>query len=106
MRITRTVTEVRGQLVVRDGGKSDAAERSIALDSHTVAALRSWRSLQTKERLAWPGDWMDTGAVFTREDGSGLRPKRLSSTFTAASDRAGLPRVGSHGLRHTYATSG
>jgi integrase len=105
VRIARTITEVRGRLVIQDGGKSDAAERSIALDAHSVAALRAWRVLQTQERLAWPGDWFDSGLVFTREDGTGLRPKRLSSEFTKATDRAGLPRIGPHGLRHTYATA-
>jgi integrase len=44
--------------------------------------------------------------VFTREDdGTGLRPKRLSSTFTRTTARADLPRIGLHGLRHTYATA-
>jgi integrase len=53
VRIARTITEVRGQFVVQDGGKSDAAERSIALDAHTVAALRAWRVLQTES--GWLG---------------------------------------------------
>jgi integrase len=105
VRVARTITEVRGRLVVQDVGKSDAAERSIALDTHTVAALRAWRVRQSEERLAWPGEWFDSGLVFTREDGSGLRPKRLSSTFTRTTARADLPRIGPHGLRHTYATA-
>jgi integrase len=70
-----------------------------------VAALRAWRVRQSEERLAWPGDWFDSGLVFTREDGTGLRPKRLSSTFTRATARADLPRISPHGLRHTYATA-
>lgn len=45
------------------------------------------------------------GLVFTREDGQGNRPKRLSSAFTAAARRAGLDSIGLHGLRHTYATA-
>lgn len=105
LRITRTITEVRGRLVVQDDGKTDAAERSLALDVRTVETLRRWKIRQAEQRLAWPGDWPDTGLVFTREDGEGHRPKRLSSAFTAASDGAGLPRVGVHGLRHSYATA-
>lgn len=67
--------------------------------------LRRWRIDQAAERLAAPpGVWTDSGLVFTRADGSGHRPKRLSSNFTKAVDAAGLPRVGVHGLRHTYAT--
>ncbi len=44
------------------------------------------------------------GLVFTHADGEGLRPKRVSSAFTATTDRIGLPRIGVHGLRHSYAT--
>lgn len=106
LRVSRTITEVRGQLVVQDDAKTEAAERSFALDARTVAALRRWKSRQAEERLAAPpGVWSDTGLVFTREDGSGYRPKRLSSAFTAEVDRAGLPRIGVHGLRHAYATA-
>jgi integrase len=96
---------VRGRLVIQDNGKTDAAERSIALDHRTIDALANWHRQQTRERTSWPGDYNDAGLVFTYEDGTGLRPKRLSSYFTAATDRAGLPRIGAHGLRHTYATA-
>ena len=104
LRIAQTVTEVRGQLVVQNDWKTDAAERSLALDARTVEALRRWRTRQAQERLAWPGEWPGTDLVFTRENGEGYRPKRLSSKFTQAVDRAGLPRVGVHGVRHTAAT--
>jgi len=33
--------------------------------------------------------------VFTREDGEGLRPKRVSSAFTASTDRIGRLASGS-----------
>ena len=103
--VAHTVTEVRGQKIDQDHGKSDAAERSLALDGRTVAALRRWKLRQAEERLAWPGEGPDTDLVFTREDGEGHRPKRLSSTFTETVDRLGLQRIGLHGLRHSYATA-
>lgn len=86
-------------------GKTIAAERSLALDPATVEVLRRWKVRQTEERLAAGPAWQDTGLVFTREDDTGHRPKRLSSAFTADVDRAGLPRIGLHGLRHSYATA-
>lgn len=105
LRITRTVTEVSSGLVEQDDGKTLAAERSLALDSGTVEVLRRWKAQQAEERLAAGSAWCDTGLVFTREDGTGHRPKRLSSTFTSRVDGAGLPRIGIHGLRHSYATA-
>lgn len=105
VRVARTVTEVRGELVLQGEGKTDAAERSIALDARTVESLRRWKRRQLEERMAWPGTWPEVAYVFTREDGEGLRPKRLSSGFSVAADRVGLPRIGVHGLRHSYATA-
>ena len=43
--------------------------------------------------------------MFTDESGCGYRPRRVSGAFTSAADAAGLPRIGVHGLRHTYATA-
>ena len=103
--VAHTVTEVRGRKIDQDHGKSDAAERSLSLDSRTVAALRRWKRRQAEELLAWPVDWPDTDLVFTREDGEGHGAKRLSSTFTEAVDRVGLQRIGLHGLKHSYATA-
>jgi integrase len=42
--------------------------------------------------------------VFTRPDGTAIPPKRASQQFTRHVDAAGLPRIGVHGLRHTWAT--
>ena len=56
---------------MEDDGKTDAAERSIALDARTVERLRRWKVRQLEERIAWPGEWPDTDLVFTREDDGG-----------------------------------
>ena len=42
--------------------------------------------------------------MFTRPDGRPLRPSDVSHAFTRAARAAGLPSIGVHGLRHTYAT--
>lgn len=105
LRVTHTVTEVSSGLVEQDEGKTLAAERSLALDGATTERLKRWRARQAEERLAAGVAWHDTGLVFTREDGSGHRPKRLSAEFTKQVDDAGLSRIGIHGLRHSYATA-
>lgn len=103
--ISHTLTETTtAGLVDQVDGKTDAAQRSIALDRQTVEALRSWKAAQLQERLALGPAWTDSGFVFTREDGTNQRPRRLSSIFSARTDALGLPRIGLHGVRHTYAT--
>jgi integrase len=69
-----------------------------------VEALRAWRKQQLAERLAWAGIWADSGRVFTREDGTPLRPTWISQRFGTLSVRAGLPPISLHGLRHGSAT--
>jgi integrase len=48
--------------------------------------------------------WQGTGRVFTREDGSSLRPGAVSEHFATVVARLGLPLVRFHDLRHGAAT--
>jgi integrase len=54
--------------------------------------------------LAWGEAWLDSGHVFTREDGSPLHPEYLSTVFETHTRRAGLRRIRLHDTRHTRAT--
>lgn len=105
LRVRRTTTSVRGEAVTNEtGGKTDAAARTVPLGPSTVAILREHRREQAAERLA-AETWGDVdGHVFTDEGGESVHPARMTKRFTAASDRAGLPRVGLHGCRHYAAT--
>jgi len=53
---------------------------------------------------AWGEAWQDCGLVFTREDGSALRPDYVSHLFGTLVERAELPRIRLHDLRHTNAS--
>ena len=48
--------------------------------------------------------WEDRGSVFVREDGSFIYPDAFSKVFNNRVERAGLPRIRLHDLRHTHAT--
>ena len=84
--------------------KTKKGRRSVALDPGTVAALRSWRAAQARERLSWGPAWVDTGLVFTRENGEALHPDRVTKMFERHVRTAGLRRIRLHDLRHTHAT--
>jgi integrase len=87
-----------------DSTKSADSERVISLDHDRAEALKTWRKAQLAERLAWRGEWTDSGQVFTREDGTPLRPPWISVRFDTLAARAGLPPITLHGLRHGAAT--
>ena len=86
--------------------------------------LSDWRKAQLEERVQWEPAWTDTGRVFTREDGTALRPAWISQRFADLAVRAGaapkakrrpgdppqpplrdgLPPIRFHDLRHGTAT--
>jgi integrase len=93
-----------GWEVYEDAPKSDAGDRTIALDAGTVAALRTHRRAQVAERLAWGPAWQDSGKVFTREDGTPLHPATVTERFHALAAAGKLPPVRLHDLRHGAAS--
>lgn len=89
---------------VLDDTKSEDSERVIAIDQGTADALKTWRKAQLAERVRCGSAWTDSGRVFTREDGTPLRPEWISVRFDTLAARAGLPPVTLHALRHGAAT--
>ena len=89
-----------GWAVYEDAPKSDAGDRTIALDAGTVAALRAHRRSQLADRLRWGSAWTDSGKVFTREDGSSLHPATVTERFHMLVETGGLPPIRLHDLRH------
>ncbi len=104
-----TVSQARvsvGYEVVTTTPKSTSSARSFALDPDTVSALKSWSVQQGAERLAWGPGWMDTGLVFGKRDGTPYHPQRVTQAFARKAKAAGLPAIGPHDVRHSYATAG
>ena len=84
--------------------KTDRGRRTIDLDAETIAVLKHWRRSQLEERMAFEGEWQDTGFIFTRKDGTLNDPDVISQRFDKVVTRLGLPPVRLHDLRHTHAT--
>jgi integrase len=84
--------------------KTESSWRTVMLDASNVALLKAWRAVQAQERLAAGASWVDSGRIFTRPDGSPLRPDRVSERFGELVRMAGLPPIRFHDLRHCAAT--
>jgi integrase len=78
--------------------------RTVDLDRDTVKQLRAHRKPQLREKVAFYGDWEDSGYVFTKRDGSPLHPRTLSQAFVWLVGNSDLPRIRLHDLRHTHAS--
>lgn len=92
------------RLHIRGDVKTERSDRIVVIDQATADVLRGWRKVQLAERMAWGAAWTDSGRVFTREDGTPLRPGWVSTRFDTLAARAGLPPITLHGLRHGAAT--
>ena len=101
--VRRQLVQV-GWAVIERQPKSDAGNRTIALDAGTVAALREHRKRQMAERMEWASAWTETGKAFTRENGETLHPATVTDRFHDIVTAAGLPPIRLHDLRHGAAS--
>ena len=96
---------LRGRASDKRGGKTVNADKTIAIDSRTVAALRRWRAEQDGIRTLRGPDYEGGDLVFTTEFGRPLHPQNLVDLIERYAADAGVPRITFHDLRHTYATA-
>ena len=89
---------------VQGAPKSDAGERTVALDADTITDITRWRKEHDKEKDAAGDDWADSGFEFTDERGNPLHPAAVTSMFQLIAYLAGLPPIRLHDLRHGAAT--
>jgi integrase len=67
-----------------------------------VGALRGHRKRQLEEKLRAGGVWQDRGLVFTTGEGKPLDAQSIVNRhFKPLLERAGLPPIRFHDLRHT-----
>jgi integrase len=84
--------------------KTEAGRRRVALDDRAVGALIAWQIAQDAEAAAWGLAYVATGAVFTYENGESLKPQYVTRLFEKLRQRAVLPPMTFHGLRHQHAS--
>lgn len=103
VRIERALVEVHGRPEWSDG-KNARSRRKIPIDPAMVKALTVHRRFQAEERLAAGAAWNDNGLVVATRHGNPVSPGNFDQTLERLVAAAGVPRLTSHGLRHTAAT--
>jgi integrase len=101
-----------GRALIREGGryrlgetKTKRGHRSIRLTSQAVSALGAHRKRQLEERIRLVGLYEDHDLIFATQKGTPLNPENLvKRSFKPLLERAGLPEIRFHDLRHTCAT--
>ena len=103
VRIERGLIEVHGRPVWSDG-KNARSRRTFSIDPSTTKALAAHRRFQAEERLAAGATWVDNNLVVASKTGTPVSPGNFDQTLERLVAKAGVPRLTSHGLRHTAAT--
>ena len=86
--IVRALVPIDGKLCETEP-KTKRGRRLIALDAETVAVLRQQAARQLAEQQALGDEWIDSGRVFTAENGAQLHPERISALFRSPGARRG-----------------
>lgn len=84
--------------------KNERSRRTIPIDDDTMRALVKRRAEQAAERLAAGIEWEDNDLVVATRSGRLVLPRSYDRALATIVERSGLPRLTSHGLRHTAAS--
>jgi integrase len=84
--------------------KNERSRRTIPIDDDTMRMFARRRAEQAAERLAAGAEWEDNDLVIATRTGKLVLPRSYDRALATIVDKVGLPRLTSHGLRHTAAT--
>ena len=101
LRVEQTVQRVSGQIVLAQP-KTSSSKRTLPLPNKVERALARHAERQAEERMR--DDWEDYGLVFPSERGTPMEPRNLVRHFKSLLERADLPDIRFHDLRHSCAT--
>jgi integrase len=104
--VRRALQRQTGRGLVEVEPKSRTSRRTVDLTRLTIDALEHHQTMQRFEREKASSLYQDRDFVFASEVGGPLEQSGVFKHWKAALDKAGLPHIRRHDLRHTSATLG
>jgi integrase len=102
--VRRSISRSQTAGLVISEPKPSRGRRTVRLSEPIVVALRTHRTRQLERRLSAGPDWKEADYVFTSSIGTPIDAKALAHVFTALLEKAKLPRIRIHDLRHSAVT--
>jgi integrase len=102
LKVTQSLQYVPSQGLLTLEPKTDKSRRMIVLPGFVVEALKV--HLAKRDLLSKASNWKETGLVFTTDIGTPVSPRNLIRHFKIKLEKAGLPEIRFHDLRHTTAS--
>lgn len=78
--------------------------RTVSVSRPVIDMLKAHRKRQLENKLRLGELYEDQDLVFCQENGKPVHPDTISSWFPVFMEKAGLPRIRFHDLRHTHAS--
>ena len=104
MNIRRTVSFVPGYGYVENEPKTKAGRRRVMLTDVAITALREQKIRQELDKAKAGKEWKERDIVFHNIYGSFLNPAAVLVWYHSLLEKAGLPDMRFHDLRHSAAT--
>ncbi len=101
--IRQALHRVDGELRL-DPVKTETSIAVLPIPAPLVPILRGHRTRQLEERFAAGSQWRETGLVFTTAHGGFLEPRNANRLFHSLCEKANVPQLRVHDLRHSCAT--
>lgn len=92
------------ELVTKSSPKSKSSKRVIPIANLLLSVLKEQKKRQDEEKELVDTAYQDQELVFATAIGHLIEPRGLLRCLYNLLEKAGLPRMGVHGLRHTFAT--
>lgn len=104
MTIARSVQDIPGFGLITKEPKTENSKRTISMPNKLIDYLKEYE-IYWHEQKAYLGDRLgNTDRLFCTEDGTNISPGMFIVWLHKTLDKAGLPQVSLHSLRHTNIT--
>jgi integrase len=102
--VQRQLQDVRGMGCFFQEPKTSSGRRMLQLGEGTIQALREHGEFQKLQKEYSGQRWQENDLIFPSKIGTPLNPSNLRLDFKRVVERAGVPRVRFHDLRHSAAS--
>ena len=102
--VRRQLQDVRGEGRIFQEPKTRSGRRTIQLGEGTLQTLREHLERQQLRKVASGQRWQENDLIFPSSIGTPLDPNNMRIDFNRVIERAGVPKVRFHDLRHTAAS--
>jgi len=104
LRVAASLQKLPGKAPTLVAPKTKNSRRALPLPAALISALQAHRARQVEEQRCAGTRWQEYGLVFPTSIGTPINPPNLVRAFHALLERAELPHMRFHDLRHSCAT--